>query len=162
MWWSIDVPCAHLYNSHNFLGLCILKYCTKLKWHIFMLRVADQWDRLPREVVESPSLETPSSSVTCSGWSCLGGVDWIISRSSFQPLWFCKTQWRGDFFTTACFDEKLLWGTLFASSPCSVLFNRPLNRGCDRLQGKKKTAEILGVCRTHPLCSCDSRSKMCW
>ncbi|KFQ03537.1 hypothetical protein N330_09718, partial [Leptosomus discolor] len=33
------------------------KFCLNMRRNFFTLRVAEHWDRLPREVMESPSLE---------------------------------------------------------------------------------------------------------
>ena len=33
------------------------KFCTNMQKNFLMVRVAEQWNRLPREVVESPSTE---------------------------------------------------------------------------------------------------------
>ena len=34
------------------------KFCTNVHKNFFTVRVMEHWNRLPREVVESPSLET--------------------------------------------------------------------------------------------------------
>jgi len=45
------------------------KFCLKMRTNFFTLRVMEHWNRLPREVVESPSLEilkTHLDKVLCS------------------------------------------------------------------------------------------------
>jgi len=45
------------------------KFCLKMRKNLFPLRVMEHWNRLPREVVESPSLEifkTRLDKVLCS------------------------------------------------------------------------------------------------
>ena len=41
----------------NGLKLERRKFCTNMWKNFFMVRVMEHWNRLPREVVESPSLE---------------------------------------------------------------------------------------------------------
>ncbi|KFQ85025.1 hypothetical protein N337_06467, partial [Phoenicopterus ruber ruber] len=45
------------------------KFCLNMRKNFFTVRVAEPWHRLPREGVESPSLEileTPRDAVLCS------------------------------------------------------------------------------------------------
>ena len=59
--------------------------------------MTEPWPRLPREVVESPSLEIFKTRLdkdlcSCSGWPCFGrGLDWVIHRGPFQPQTCCDS-----------------------------------------------------------------------
>ena len=69
----------------------------KMRKNFFTLRVTEPWHRLPREVVESPSLEifqTRLDAVLCSLlWVTLlwQGLGWVTHRGPFQPLLFCDS-----------------------------------------------------------------------
>ena len=75
------------------------KFQLNVKKNFFPLRVMEPWPRLPREVVESPSLETFKTRLDKVLWSLLwvtllwqgGGLD-DPQRSLPTPtiLWFCK------------------------------------------------------------------------
>ena len=68
------------------------------KFHIntwkkfFMVRVMKHWNRLPREVVESPSMEIsrpiwmPTCVTYCKEPALAGRLDSMISSSPFQSL----------------------------------------------------------------------------
>ena len=70
------------------------KFCTNMQKN-FTVRVMEHWSRLPREVVDSPSLEifkTHLDAYLCSllqGACFAGGLDSMISKGPFQPLQFC-------------------------------------------------------------------------
>ena len=55
------------------------------------------WKRLPREVVDSPSLQisrpawTPTCATCCRGPALAEGLDKTVSRSPFQPLQLCDS-----------------------------------------------------------------------
>ena len=72
------------------------KFCTNM-WRNFMVGVTQHWNRLPREVVDSPSQEIFKihlDAYLCSlveGACFAGRLDSVISRSSFQPLQFCDS-----------------------------------------------------------------------
>ena len=74
------------------------KFCTNVRKSFFTVRLAEHWNRLPREVVDSPSLEifkTHLETYLCSlllGACCAGGLDSMISRGPFQPLQFCDSE----------------------------------------------------------------------
>jgi len=70
--------------------------CHTNMWrNFFTVRVTELWNRLPREVVDSPSLEMFKTRLDASLCSLLqvaffaGGLDMMISGGPFQPLQFC-------------------------------------------------------------------------
>jgi len=72
------------------------KFLVNMRKNFFPLRVTEHWNRLPREVVESPSLEifkTHLDVVLCSLlWVTLlrqGGWTRGPHRGPFQSLLFC-------------------------------------------------------------------------
>lgn len=69
-----------------------------MRKNFFTLRVAEHWERLPREGVDSPSLETFQTYLDVfllpvPGDPALagGGLDWMISGDPFQPEQFCDS-----------------------------------------------------------------------
>ena len=65
-----------------------------IRKNFFPLRVMEPWPRLPREVVESPSLEifkTHLDVVLCSLLWVGRGLDWMTHRGPCQPLTFCDS-----------------------------------------------------------------------
>ena len=74
------------------LNMCTLedgKFHLNMKNNFFSLRVTEHWNRLPREVVESPSLEIFKTQLGAfCMWPDVGN---LFSRrvGPSQPLWFC-------------------------------------------------------------------------
>ncbi|KAK4829209.1 hypothetical protein QYF61_002474 [Mycteria americana] len=76
-------------NGHK---LKYRKFLLNTSKHLFTVRVVKHWHRLPREVVESPSLEMFKSRLdmalgNCSGWPCLSRE--LAQMTSRGP---CQTQ----------------------------------------------------------------------
>jgi len=74
------------------------KFHVNMRKNFFTLRVMEHWNRLPREVVDSPSLEKFKphlDKVLCNPFSVTllwqGDLDYMISRGPFQPLTFCDS-----------------------------------------------------------------------
>jgi len=73
------------------------KFCVNMRKNFFPLRVTEHWNRLPREFVDSPSLEifkTLLDVVLCSLlWVTLLGQGFGLDdpQSPFQPLPFCDS-----------------------------------------------------------------------
>jgi len=66
--------------------------------NFFTLRVTEPWPRLPREVVESPSLEIFKTlpgqgpvQPALGDPASAGGLDQTIHRGPFRPLTFCDS-----------------------------------------------------------------------
>ena len=56
------------------------KFCTNMWNNFFMVRVMEHWNRLPKETVESPSMEILTICETyCSVHTLEGGLDSVIS-----------------------------------------------------------------------------------
>ena len=76
------------------------KFHLNMRKNFFTLRVTELWNRLPREVVESPSLEIFTttwmrSCAACCRWPCFGrGVGLDDPQRSLPTstiLWFCDS-----------------------------------------------------------------------
>ena len=84
------------------------KFCTNMQRNFFTVRVMEHWNRLPRWVVDSPSLEIFKTCLCSLVWgTCFaGGLDSMISRAPFQPLQFCDSAilWRCDSVTSCQLD----------------------------------------------------------
>lgn len=100
--------------------------------NFFTLKAAEHWIRLPRESMESPSLETFQTWicawVTCSRWPCLGrwvGLDDLQkSLLTIIILWFYDHFcWDKEFpvlfrkcFFPHCWDNSSLWKNSYSPS----------------------------------------------
>ena len=75
------------------------EFLTNMRKEFFTVRVTgtEHWHRLPREVVESPSLvifKTHLDTFLCDllqETCCSRGLDSVVSRDLFQPLQFCHS-----------------------------------------------------------------------
>ena len=73
------------------------KFHTNMGKNFFTVRMTEHWNRLPREAVESPSMEilkTHLGAYLCNllQQTCFSrGLDLMISRGPFQPLQFCDS-----------------------------------------------------------------------
>jgi len=66
--------------------------------NFFTLRVTEPWHRLPREVMDSPSLEIFNTlpgrgpvQPAVGDPALAGGLDWVTHRGPFQPLPLCDS-----------------------------------------------------------------------
>lgn len=64
--------------------------------NFFMERVLEHWKKMPREVVEAPSLEVLKEHMDVILWSGWQGGDWsqvVLDdlRGFFYPKWFCNS-----------------------------------------------------------------------
>jgi len=69
------------------------KFLLNMRKNFFPLRVMEHWNRFPREVVESPSLEIFKSlpgqgpvQPALRDPASAGELDWVTHRGPFQPL----------------------------------------------------------------------------
>jgi len=74
------------------------KFRLNMRKNFFPLRVTEHWNRLPREIVESPSLEIFKTRLehgpvqpAVGDPASAGGLDWMTHRGPFQPLPFCDS-----------------------------------------------------------------------
>ena len=73
------------------------KFCINMQKNLFMVRVMEHCNRLPREVVESSSLEIFQDPPGCLpvhpalGSCFVGGLDLMISGGPFQSIQFCDS-----------------------------------------------------------------------
>ena len=74
------------------------RFALNIREHLFTVRVTEHWNRLPREAVESPSLNILKSwwhdrhdswQLTLGGPAWAGGLDKMTSRRAFQSQPFC-------------------------------------------------------------------------
>ena len=74
-----------------------LKFYTNKQKNAFTVRMTEHWNRLPREVVESPSMEIFKIQmdtflrILLEGTCFSRGLNQMTSRDSFQPLNFCDS-----------------------------------------------------------------------
>ena len=74
-----------------------LKFYTNKQKNVFTVRMTEHWNRLPREVVESPSMEIFKIQmdtflrILLEGTCFSRGLNQMTSRDSFQPLNFCDS-----------------------------------------------------------------------
>ena len=73
------------------------KFQLKMRKNFFTLRAMEHWNRLPREAVESPSLEIQDppgqgpAQPAVGDPASAGGLDWVTHRGPFQPLTLCDS-----------------------------------------------------------------------
>jgi len=68
------------------------KFHTNMQKNFFAMRVTKHWNRVPREVEESPSLEILKTYLDAHYRKpALGRLDSIISRDPFQHLKLCDS-----------------------------------------------------------------------
>ena len=73
------------------------KFHTNMKKNSFMVWVMELWNRLPREVVECPSMEILKTQLNtflcnlCGVPTLARGLDLMISCGPFQPLQLCAS-----------------------------------------------------------------------
>ena len=120
MVWS--PPSASLLMIQSWEKCRTKRFHTNMWRNFFTVGVTEHWNRLPREVVKSPSKATFKTHLAAFLWDILQGtcfnrvLDLMISWGSFQPLQFCNSV------------SQIISGpeSLRASSPlqCSVCTSR--------------------------------------
>mgnify|MGYP001864532073 CR=1 FL=1 len=79
-WWCVAVG-----QGVNFRKLEHKKFCTNMRNSFFTVRMMEHWNRLPREAVESPSMEIfgtfwmPTCVTYCRVPALAGDLDSMIS-----------------------------------------------------------------------------------
>ena len=147
------VVCSDRANSNGLKLECKVPY--KHAEELFMVRVMEHWNKLPREVVKSLSLEIYKhvwmiTCVTyCRASTLSRGLDLMISCGPFEPMKFCDS--------VKIFQEKKPARTrLSVCLTYQVAITSPVRlfcRSCHRIIEPFKFEETLQCRLVQPLCN---------